>query len=107
MRFSSRLPRNLQPSDFSRLQSDLAASGDLCDLTQSNPTLAGFAIAVVLGLFLAIGRRSRHRWLSWPVTGLIEPPLTESRHGAESLGTAIGGRRGPSVSTITADLADL
>ncbi len=35
-------------------------------------SLAGFAIAVVLGLFLAIGRRSRHRWLSWPVTGLIE-----------------------------------
>ncbi|MBE7374001.1 ectoine/hydroxyectoine ABC transporter permease subunit EhuD [Pseudomonas lopnurensis] len=34
--------------------------------------LAGFAIAVVLGLFLAIGRRSRQRWLSWPITGLIE-----------------------------------
>ncbi|MCQ4314385.1 ectoine/hydroxyectoine ABC transporter permease subunit EhuD [Pseudomonas stutzeri] len=35
-------------------------------------TLAGFAIAIVLGLFLAVGRRSRHRWLSWPITGLIE-----------------------------------
>ncbi|MFL9813824.1 ectoine/hydroxyectoine ABC transporter permease subunit EhuD [Stutzerimonas sp. VN223-3] len=35
-------------------------------------TLAGFAIAIVLGLFLAVGRRSRHRWLSWPMTGLIE-----------------------------------
>lgn len=35
-------------------------------------TLAGFSIAIVLGLFLAIGRRSRLRWLSWPVTGLIE-----------------------------------
>jgi len=35
-------------------------------------TLAGFSIAIVLGLFLAVGRRSRHRWLSWPVTGLIE-----------------------------------
>ncbi len=34
--------------------------------------LGGFAIAVVLGLFLALGRRSRQRWLSWPVTGLIE-----------------------------------
>lgn len=35
-------------------------------------TLAGFSIAIVLGLFLAVGRRSRLRWLSWPVTGLIE-----------------------------------
>lgn len=35
-------------------------------------TLAGFSIAIVLGLFLAVGRRSRRRWLSWPVTGLIE-----------------------------------
>jgi polar amino acid transport system permease protein len=35
-------------------------------------TLAGFAIAVVLGLFLAIARRSKGAWLSWPATGLIE-----------------------------------
>lgn len=35
-------------------------------------TLAGFSIAIVLGLFLAVGRRSRQRWLAWPVTGLIE-----------------------------------
>lgn len=35
-------------------------------------TIAGFSIAIVLGLFLAVGRRSRHRWLSWPMTGLIE-----------------------------------
>ncbi len=41
-------------------------------LTTIGIALAGFAIAVVLGLFLAIGRRSRHCWLSWPVTGLIE-----------------------------------
>ncbi|WP_336316230.1 ectoine/hydroxyectoine ABC transporter permease subunit EhuD [Stutzerimonas stutzeri] len=41
-------------------------------LTTIGIALAGFAIAVVLGLFLAFGRRSRHRWLSWPVTGLIE-----------------------------------
>ena len=33
-------------------------------LTTIGIALAGFAIAVVLGLFLAIGRRSRHRWLS-------------------------------------------
>ncbi|MCW2268216.1 ectoine/hydroxyectoine ABC transporter permease subunit EhuD [Pseudomonas sp. JUb96] len=35
-------------------------------------TLVGFMIAIVLGLFLAIGRRSRKVWLSWPVTLLIE-----------------------------------
>ena len=35
-------------------------------------TVAGFSIAIVLGLFLAVGRRSRLSWLSWPVTGLIE-----------------------------------
>jgi len=35
-------------------------------------TLIGFLIAIVLGLFLAIGRRSRLAWLSWPVTGVIE-----------------------------------
>ncbi|MBK3759598.1 ectoine/hydroxyectoine ABC transporter permease subunit EhuD [Stutzerimonas frequens] len=41
-------------------------------LTTMGIALAGFAIAVVLGLFLAIARRSRQRWLSWPITGLIE-----------------------------------
>lgn len=35
-------------------------------------TFAGFALAVVLGLFLAIARRSTVRWISWPVAGLIE-----------------------------------
>ena len=35
-------------------------------------TFAGFAIAIVLGLLLAIARRSKHLWLSWPVAGLIE-----------------------------------
>jgi polar amino acid transport system permease protein len=35
-------------------------------------TIAGFALAVVVGLFLAIGRRSPHRALSWPVAALIE-----------------------------------
>ena len=52
-------------------------------LTTIGIALAGFAIAVVLGLFLAIGRRSRLRWLSWPITGLIEfvrsTPLLMSR----------------------------
>ena len=35
-------------------------------------TLVGFLIAVVLGLFLAIGRRSRLAWIAWPVTLVIE-----------------------------------
>jgi polar amino acid transport system permease protein len=35
-------------------------------------TVLGFALAAVLGLFLALGRRSTRRWLSWPVTGFIE-----------------------------------
>ncbi|MCW1246953.1 ectoine/hydroxyectoine ABC transporter permease subunit EhuD [Pseudomonas sp. SAICEU22] len=35
-------------------------------------TLIGFLIAIVLGLFLAIGRRSRRLWLSWPATAVIE-----------------------------------
>ncbi|WP_413792545.1 MULTISPECIES: ectoine/hydroxyectoine ABC transporter permease subunit EhuD [unclassified Pseudomonas] len=35
-------------------------------------TLIGFLIAIVLGLFLAIGRRSRKFWLSWPATAVIE-----------------------------------
>ena len=60
MRFSSRLPRNLQPSDFSRLQSELAATGDLCDLTQSNPTLAGFTVDALAGIDLLAADRSYH-----------------------------------------------
>ena len=35
-------------------------------------TLIGFMIAIVLGLFLALGRRSKHMWLAWPVTLVIE-----------------------------------
>ncbi|MFG0755797.1 ectoine/hydroxyectoine ABC transporter permease subunit EhuD [Pseudomonas sp. TYF_15] len=35
-------------------------------------TLLGFAIAIVLGLFLAIGRRSARIWISWPIGGVIE-----------------------------------
>jgi polar amino acid transport system permease protein len=35
-------------------------------------TLIGFLIAIVLGLFLAIGRRSKRYWLSWPTTLVIE-----------------------------------
>lgn len=35
-------------------------------------TVYGFIVAVVLGFFLALGRRSSTRWISWPVTGFIE-----------------------------------
>jgi polar amino acid transport system permease protein len=35
-------------------------------------TLLGFVIAIVLGLFMAIGRRSKRIWLSWPTTLVIE-----------------------------------
>lgn len=35
-------------------------------------TLAGVSLAFVLGLILALGRRSRHRALRWPVAFLIE-----------------------------------
>jgi polar amino acid transport system permease protein len=35
-------------------------------------TLVGFAIALAGGLLLAVMRRSRPRWLSWPATAVIE-----------------------------------
>lgn len=35
-------------------------------------TVFGFIVAVVLGFFLALGRRSASRWISWPVTAFIE-----------------------------------
>lgn len=35
-------------------------------------TVLGFMVSVVLGLLLALGRRSKARLLSWPVTGIIE-----------------------------------
>ncbi len=35
-------------------------------------TVAGMAIAIVLGLLLAIARRARSRWLAWPTAGLVE-----------------------------------
>lgn len=35
-------------------------------------TIYGFTVAVVLGLFLAIGRRSNNRLISWPFTAFIE-----------------------------------
>lgn len=35
-------------------------------------TLLGFAVAVVLGFGLALGRRSSRKWLSWPTALVIE-----------------------------------
>lgn len=35
-------------------------------------TVYGFIVAVVLGFFMALGRRSATRWIRWPVTALIE-----------------------------------
>lgn len=35
-------------------------------------TLVAFALAVVLGLLLAVARRNRHFWLSWPAASVIE-----------------------------------
>ncbi|MGD2059668.1 MAG: ectoine/hydroxyectoine ABC transporter permease subunit EhuD [Acidimicrobiia bacterium] len=35
-------------------------------------TLVGIVIAVILGLFLALGRRSDHKWISYPTTWFIE-----------------------------------
>ncbi len=38
----------------------------------SKGTLAGFALAIVLGLFLALGRRSERRLIRWPFAVFIE-----------------------------------
>jgi polar amino acid transport system permease protein len=35
-------------------------------------TLAGFIIAVILGLFLALGRRSENPWISQPLGAIVE-----------------------------------
>lgn len=35
-------------------------------------TLAGIAIALVLGLILALGRRAPSRWIAWPFRAVIE-----------------------------------
>lgn len=35
-------------------------------------TLAGITIAMILGLVLALGRRSERRWISWPFAAFID-----------------------------------
>jgi alanine-synthesizing transaminase len=47
MRFSSRLPENLDPNDFTTIIEKKKASGEkMLDLTQSNPTTAGFSFSL-------------------------------------------------------------
>jgi alanine-synthesizing transaminase len=48
MRFSSRLPESLEPNDFTTIIETKKASGEkILDLTQSNPTAAGFSFAPI------------------------------------------------------------
>lgn len=35
-------------------------------------TLLGITIAMILGLFMALGRRSERRWISWPFAAFID-----------------------------------
>lgn len=35
-------------------------------------TFVGFTIAIILGLFLALGRRSQNPWISQPIGGIVE-----------------------------------
>jgi polar amino acid transport system permease protein len=35
-------------------------------------TLVGFAVSAVLGLLMALGRRSTNKWVSWPTTAVVE-----------------------------------
>lgn len=55
--------------EFVRTVAPLIAEGMLVTI---QATLVGISIAVVLGLFLALGRRSTNKWLSLPVAGFIE-----------------------------------
>lgn len=51
MHFSSRLPKDLAPNPFARLLTEKRAGGEaILDLTQSNPTQAGFAIDPLAGI---------------------------------------------------------
>lgn len=51
MFFSSRLPKSLEPNEFTKILEEKRATGQkLLDLTQSNPTTAGFAFASVTPL---------------------------------------------------------
>lgn len=41
-------------------------------LVLARATVFGFAVALVVGLAFALGRRSKHRVISWPTAGLVE-----------------------------------
>lgn len=41
-------------------------------LITAKATVLGFGVAIVLGFFLALGRRSGRRWLRWPFALVIE-----------------------------------
>ncbi|MBW3619670.1 MAG: ectoine/hydroxyectoine ABC transporter permease subunit EhuD [Actinobacteria bacterium] len=41
-------------------------------LVLARATVFGFAVALVVGLVLALGRRSKHRVVSWPTAGFVE-----------------------------------
>jgi polar amino acid transport system permease protein len=41
-------------------------------VTTVQATLIGYVCALALGLLLALLRRSRRRWVAWPVAGLVE-----------------------------------
>ena len=41
-------------------------------LITAKATVLGFVVAIVLGFFLALGRRSARRWLQWPFALVIE-----------------------------------
>ncbi len=61
-------------------------------------TVTSFVVALVLGLFLALGRRSSRRWISWPTATFIEfvrstPLLVQLfflYYGLPSLGIVLG-----------------
>ncbi len=56
MQFSSRLPKHLDPNPFSRLLAEKRSTGEeILDLTQSNPTLAGFTTDPLAGIDLSGG----------------------------------------------------
>lgn len=69
-------PRRVDPPDSGAWDSDFAV--DIAPYLLEGlwltiqATLAGIALAVVLGLVLALARRSRRRVISWPAAAFIE-----------------------------------
>lgn len=62
MRFSSRLPESLEPNDFTTIIEEKKASGEkILDLTQSNPTTAGFSFSPTTTLSLMHDAADRYQ----------------------------------------------